>query len=295
LSQWRTAVGLIAGIFLVLPLLWVLGLAHPIYFYLQDGGGTRVRLVPRLHAGEGVRLQTYQQPCQNDADCELPLSCFIDLRDGRRSCRDSRCVTDADCSPDFTCQSMLSLSRTAVLRTCIPVGVRKAGEECDAMPSHSEEACERGLRCERYCGSPCQPNQPESCADGFFCKDSLAGALCWPSCRERGCPEGQHCIDRGDSASLCARVEGPDCLQSPCPGEQRCAVMTKASRPQVAWTKCSIDCGAGKPDCPEGMLCFLGRFCVQPCESQEPNTCPPGQSCRVLFPDTPRICAFDLD
>lgn len=292
MSQWRTVMGGIAGIILLLPLLWVISLAYPGYFHLESGDG-KIRLVPRLHVEESVRLKTYQQPCQSDADCELPLSCFGD--GWERSCRGSTCMTDADCSTDFTCKPWLSFSNTALFRTCIPVGIRRAGEECEPRPRHSQEACERGLRCEAYCGSPCQPEQPGSCPEGFFCKDSLAGAICWPSCKERGCPEGQQCIDRGDSASLCARIEGPNCLQTPCPEDQTCAVMTKPSRPHVAWTYCHIRCGPGKPDCPEGMICYFGRSCEQPCEPQGPNVCLPGQSCRVLFPDTPRICAFDLD
>lgn len=285
--DWRKVFGFFGGLLLLLPLLCLVVISR--FNDLAPPSGPR--LVPRLNREEHSRLQTFLQPCQSDAECELPLACFFIPQDGRWSCGDSICSIDADCSPGFTCQQQSSVSGTAVHQICVPVGVRAEGEECHSIPDSAEDACKPGLRCHGYCGRPCEPARLASCPAGFFCKDAPAGALCWPTCTGQTCPEGQECIDKGEAASICARVEGFNCLRTPCPEGQRCIVQTRPSDPHVAWTRCNISCDPQKQDCPGGMTCFI-RSCFRPCDPQGPNTCGPPYTCRQLFKGAPWFCGF---
>jgi hypothetical protein len=287
---WNRVAALLMGVLLTLPLVGLLVISSW-RFLLDAGPGEAPRLVPHLRGAVAMRVETFQHPCQEDKECKRPLSCFVDRRNGHRECRDSDCMADEDCSAGFTCQPLISASDTALFRICVPLGVRKEGEGCEVMPQSAHEGCEQGLRCDSYCGRACQPGQPGSCPEGFFCKEKFEGPICLPTCEERTCPEGQQCLEKQENVSICARVEGPNCLREPCPGGQRCSVYTRPSSPHVAWTSCRIRCSPERQDCPGGMTCFHGT-CYKPCTSNEDETCGPEYECRQFYEGSPRLCAF---
>lgn len=288
---WNKVAGLLVGVLLTLPLAGLLLTSSGGILLGTGKRGESLRLVPHLRGAAAMRVETFQQPCREDKECKLPLSCFVDARDGRRECRDSSCMTDDDCSAGFTCQPLRSASDTALFRICVPLGVRKEGEQCNVMPESTDEGCEQGLRCDVYCGRSCQVEDPHSCPEGFFCKDKMKGALCWPTCKGLSCPEGQECVETWDGASTCARVVGSNCQRTPCAGEARCSIETRPSSPHVVWMDCLPSCTPGGQECPEGRACFV-RECRRACDPQAPDSCGPDHECSQLFPQLPWVCVL---
>lgn len=290
-EAWSGWLAFIASLAMVVPLLGSLSLLLP-WHVIRGGAESGPRLVPYLQDGDlRARMTTYGRPCKSGSECESPLACLLDLRHGESYCTASNCLSDAQCRDDFACRPMLSRDDTALLYLCTPVGVRKQGEPCRGMPDSKEKACERGLRCNSYgrCGSPCEPKEPQSCPEGFVCKEDPEGATCLPSCNARQCPEGQHCIQLQPPMSLCARVEGMNCNQTPCPSGQRCRIGFRTTEPDVVDMGCETVCTPGGNECPEGMYCLIST-CFRTCDPRVPDSCGPGGECAQFFTDAPWLC-----
>jgi hypothetical protein len=288
--RWRTPLAVVLGLLLLLPLAWALHTALL--------GGLRpapeAKVIPMLSPGERQRLLTYERPCSGRKDCEPPLACFFNERAMWRYCTDSRCMTDQQCSEDMVCRTVETSRAGPHIRHCTLVGGRKEGEPCSDMSSSREAACERGLLCQGdRCGRPCRVEEPGSCPEGFFCREGLNGPSCLPTCEGRACPEGEACVQFDEGVSVCARVHGQNCQQTPCPGEQKCSVQRSFDRPREAWGTCLIPCGADTPSCPEGFVCRMS-YCRKTCEPAVPGVCGPHYKCHRYSEKNPWTCTPDL-
>ena len=294
--NWRGVLGVGAGALLPVPLLLVLLLSLRPEVQSPPSGAPRVS--PVLSFEERMQRVTYHRECRRDADCEPPMGCVIDPRVYAHYCTDSQCMTDAQCPDGLVCRDVDTVSSEGLhVRFCVPLGYRKEGEQCIPLPPDRGYACEPGLLCADsragWCGRPCSLNEPTSCPDGFFCGNVPPEPICLPTCEERGCREGQHCIRHEDGISQCAVVHGPLCQQSPCPDGRECRVRTAALQPGTAWTECIQRCGPDKPLCPEGFTCDRWH-CLPSCDPQDPHPCAEGYRCKQgKKPDRPWVCQPD--
>ncbi len=256
--KWRTPVAIAAGLLLTVPLLLALGAAlHPVREPVPE---RNAQLVPMLSWEESRKLQTFDRPCQTQEDCDAPLGCTPLNPGGPRVCLASECMTDLQCEEGFTCQALPTLERERWVRFCTPLGRRKEGEPCMKGLGIVRNSCEQGLICTAWCGRPCTLNAPESCPEGFYCKEGgPEGPSCHPTCEGRGCPDGQQCIHIEGRTSLCAEVLGRNCQHEPCPERQECRLHFPRKRGQgwVMGMECVQPCGDGAP-CPEGLVCAGG-------------------------------------
>jgi len=294
--KWRASLAAMLGLFLILPLVWMLYMA----MFRQGTDTPRAQYkrapVPMLSPEQRRGLLTYERDCDSDADCEPPLRCFFSTRSMSRYCSDSRCVTDMQCQEGFVCRTQTTLSNEDPIRVCSLVGVRKEGEACLGHPSTRDHACEKDLLCQERCGRPCQMDEPSSCPEGFFCHDGPEnGPSCLPTCEGRTCPEGQRCVvldkpqSEGRHASLCARLYGQDCRQNPCPQGQRCRLYSYPVPADTVWMECIASCGEGSPPCPEGTICHMYQ-CLKACAPENPSSCEPGFACHRKSAQEPWRC-----
>jgi hypothetical protein len=157
--------------------------------------------------------------------------------------------------------------------------------------------CIPGLVCtDRKCRRPCQPQEPRSCPDGYFCGTAdVEGPTCLPSCEGRSCPEGQRCVALDHGMSVCARVHGMDCQLNPCSAEQVCDVSLSSRESQVdALMKCALTCNEQGASCPDGFSCIEGR-CRQRCRSESSDSCGPLEKCVGASERYLGFCVFDTD
>ncbi len=291
--KWRTLLGVCAGVLLPLPLMLLGGaLLRPEQpaDIVQES-----RISPKLDREHRMRLMTYRRPCGSSADCEPPLGCLFEVRSGHSYCSDSQCTADAQCPQGHVCQNIATADDGPLVRFCIPIGVRREGERCIEIPSDKESACARGLMCggrDAWCARPCSLGDPANCPEGFFCARTVPQALCLPTCEERGCPTGQHCIRFKEGASICTRVYGPDCQRSPCPEGRECRVRMSPPDPGEVWMECVERCGEDFPPCGAGAICD-GWQCRPACDPQGPEACGEGYRCRQRRPDRPFACQPD--
>jgi hypothetical protein len=289
--KWRARVAVLLMFLLPLPLIWassrVVG-GWNATATREDGG----RLVPILPPDETRRLLTFERACGRDEDCEAPLVCLRQLL-WKRACVASTCATDADCSQGLSCYSIAVGDR--VLRRCGAPGEVPVGEFCMELPRSRSMACAPDLMCtHKRCRRPCQPQEPQSCPEGYFCSAAdVKGPVCLPTCEGRSCPEGQRCVALEHGISICALVMGTDCQLTPCPTGQRCEVAVKKSR-NVVGMRCLLECDAQARPCPEGSSCLRER-CIQSCNSDAPGTCGPLEKCSGMWKDNPGLCTFDFD
>jgi hypothetical protein len=282
------------GLLLPVPLLLLLGSVTQAK--LQQRSPEEARVSPVLSFEERMRRVTYERDCKRGSDCEPPLACLSDVRLRTRYCTDSECTTDDQCPEGQTCQSLPTVDNGPLVRYCIPLGVRKEGEGCYRPPGDKESACGPGLVCagkESWCGRPCRKDEAGSCPEGFFCAGVAPQPACLPTCRERGCPEGQHCVLFEEDVSRCAVVYGPNCQQYPCPQGRECDVFEVADQPDKVWMECVERCGEGWPPCPTGRACDMVR-CQPACDPQAPGTCGAGYRCDQRKPGTPWVCLPDV-
>lgn len=285
----RTLLGVLAGLLLLVPLL---GIALYVRTQLQTHVPEERPISPVLPFEERLRLVTYERECGKDKKCEPPLGCLPVPGRFKSYCTDSECETDVQCREGFTCQVMWT-SAGPLIRSCIPVGVRQEGQRCTSLPTDKEEACGPGLICgANWCGRPCKKGEATDCPEGFFCEEATPGPLCLPTCEERECPEGQHCVAFSRGTSVCAVVHGNNCREQGCPSGEKCSVQHREDRPGEVWMRCFTPCGAGKPPCPEGRLCHRDA-CRMPCNPEGPEVCYPGYRCGQLEQDGPWVCRFD--
>jgi hypothetical protein len=293
MTRWRTALAVLMGLLLPVPLLLLFGSVPQVG--PEALPPQRWRVSPVLGFEERMRRVTYERECRKGSDCEEPLGCLRDRRTRRRYCTDSECSTDEQCPEGQTCQSLPTLDDGPLVRYCIPLGVRQAGEECFQPPSDKKYACGPGLVCagqEGWCGRPCQ-EEAGSCPEGFFCADVAPQPVCLPSCEARGCPAGQQCVLYKEGVSRCAVVYGPNCQHTPCPEGRKCDVFDVADQPDKVWMECVEPCGEGKPPCPEGRACDITR-CQPACDPQTPGMCAEGYRCERSKPKTPWVCQPDV-
>jgi hypothetical protein len=250
------------------------------------------KLVPRFSASEHGQLRTLYSHCRGDEDCDPPLVCLTGLLLVKPFCTASECMTDQDCREGFSCRSLAVGQR--IVRLCAVDGEVDEGGPCLKIPKRPGQGCKRGLICAGdICGRPCQLEEPHGCPSGFFCgSEDAEGPVCLPTCEDRSCSEGMQCVRIGQSASVCARVHGRECQVKPCPAEQKCEVVTSATRPGHVWMTCLTPCGEQGLHCPEGSLC-VGRACRRTCDAGTTNSCGPDESCQMIAPDIPGLCAFD--
>jgi hypothetical protein len=290
--RWRPLLAVLLSLALPLPLAWLLYASlfgHPMGEESSLSLPPGVQLLPMLTLEERLRLPTYERDCRSDEDCDPQLRCFFNMLSQRSYCTDSMCMTDQQCPDGFACRLLTTRDRQDVLRACSLVGVRGDGEVCVALPRERENGCRESLRCRGRCGRPCRPDEPTSCPEGHFCEEDVAGATCQPTCEGRTCPEGQQCVPRGERVSICARVFGPNCLQSPCPSGQSCSVDDSFKVADAVWMQCMPPCGSPEDaPCPEGTVCYF-YSCRTACTREDPSACPPGFACNGR-PGEPLTC-----
>jgi hypothetical protein len=278
---------------LALPVVVLVG-----YLLRPDTRGTlqgQGKISPMLDVEERTRLTSYKRSCQEDSDCEAPLGCVADGRVGSLYCTDSQCVADTQCPEGLVCRSVATLGDGPLVRLCIPVGPRKAGERCDHTPVRQNEACGPGLVCggkNGWCGQPCRPDEVASCPQGFFCAAVAPEPLCLPTCEAQGCPSGAHCIRYEEGVSVCAEVYGLNCQQAPCPAGRSCQILDGVTVPGKIWMDCTQTCGGGRPECPQGQICSVG-ICSRTCDPQRPGECGEGFRCQQFKPGRHWECAPD--
>jgi hypothetical protein len=289
--KWRPLLFVSLGLLLPIPLLWLSYISMPGHgAHLPLSHQDKV-LVPMLSPEERLRLHTYEQDCQTDADCEPRLRCFYNMRTERQYCTDSTCMTNEDCPKDFACRTLRADNGKELLRICSLEGLRKEGELCEELPAKLEDGCEKGLICYGFCGRSCRLDEPSSCPEGFVCKEGDNGPSCLPTCEGRSCPEGQRCITSllGGMGSVCMKVYGQDCELNPCPQGLECDLNTAAMTPGKIWMECLSACAGNEPRCPEGTVCSFYQ-CRKACDPQGPRVCAPGFACRRKHPNQPWAC-----
>jgi hypothetical protein len=258
----------------------------------ETGPGGR-HISPVLEKKDRLLLSTYHRDCAVSSECEPPLGCVTDTRYFMQYCTDSECTTDAQCPDDLVCQNISTTGEGPLVRFCVPVGRRQEGEQCLKLPGNRDEACAAGLLCggaqPHWCGRPCHPGDAASCPTGFFCANTVPEPVCLPTCEERGCPVGQHCIQFDEGVSVCAKRYGPDCQQSPCSQGRKCQVEVEPTLPGKAWLECVERCGEDFPPCAEGMTCD-GWQCKPACTPQTSDPCGEGYHCIQRRPDRPFVC-----
>jgi hypothetical protein len=288
--NWRTLLGVCAGVLLLLPLVLLLGgLLQPRVRTEAPTGG---RISPLLDSEQRTRLMTYGRLCESSSDCEPPLGCLYESRRGLAYCTDSQCTLDAQCPEGQSCQTLATDDTGPLVRFCVAIGVRQEGEGCLNVPGDKEHACAPGLLCggqDGWCSRPCRPGLAAGCPEGFFCADTTPQPVCLPSCETRGCPEGQFCVRFTEGSSVCARVYGPNCQQSPCAESSKCRVHLAPPQPGKVWMSCLARCGEDYPPCQAGMVCD-GWHCVQACDPQGPEVCAEGYYCDRRTESRPFSC-----
>lgn len=292
--NWRTLVGICAGVLLPLPLVLV---GKLLWSVERPEIPTDGRISPMLNIEQRSQLMTYGRPCGSSSECEPPLGCLFETRTGQEYCTDSQCTQDTQCSEGQVCRPLATSGDGPRVRFCLPIGVRQEGEGCVKVPDLKDSACAEGLICGSktgWCSKPCSLGSAAAgCREGFFCADTIPQPVCLPTCEKRGCPTGQQCVRFDDGASVCAQVYGPNCQQTPCPDGRECEVQSEPPHPGKVWMECVERCGEdGLPPCGAGMICD-GWQCKPDCNPQGPDTCGEGYRCRLRRPDRPFACQPD--
>ena len=287
--RWRAALALLVAVLLPVPLVLLLGgIQRPA---LPQPSPNGMKISPVLTAEQRLRLATYRAECGSGEPCEPPLGCLTETRTFRQYCTDSQCSVDAECPEGQVCRALATAGDGPLVRVCVPVGVRREGEACIALPKDREGACAPGLLCggrhRKWCARPCP--KTEECPPGFFCAMTNPEPVCLPSCEATGCPAGQHCVRFQEGVSVCSRVYGPQCQQTPCPRGGRCDATSDVAHPGKAWMECVEPCGEGRPPCNAGLVCEKWR-CRVPCDPKGPSVCIEGYVCRQHRPDRPYTC-----
>ena len=287
--RWRFPAAILVALLLPVPIMAILS----IHWVAPRSTPEGKAVVPMLSLEDRLQRSTWRQPCLRSSDCEPPLACFLDRYGQNLYCTDSDCMTDTQCREDFTCRSMATLGGE-ILKRCAVKGNRREGEECEPLSKTYSSACAAGLLCDDWCGSPCEPDDPESCPEGFFCpvKGGPAGHSCLPTCESRGCPAGQECIHFHHGVSVCSVVQGTNCQQSSCSEGRICKTHTLPRRPGVVWMRCEFPCSNEGPSCPQGFFCRLGR-CLRTCEAGVEGVCGPDEKCARLKDGEHQACIFD--
>ncbi len=280
-----------AGVLLALPLILLLG--HLLRPATAAGGRQRS---PVLDTEARTRLGTYRRDCGPDRACEAPLGCVWDTRIPARYCSDSQCTTEMHCPEGQVCRDIASEGGGPLVGFCVPAGSRQEGERCLALTLDKNAACAADLICggqEGWCARPCHKDRANACPEGFFCANTIPEPVCLPTCKMRGCPTGQHCIQDNQGASQCVVVHGADCQQTPCSAGSACQVRYDRAKPGHMWMECIQPCGGGSPPCPTGMSCD-GWACRPSCDPQTHAACGEGYRCAQADSDTPYTCQPDL-
>ncbi len=253
------------------------------------------RISPVLDAERRSRLMTYGKSCGVSSECEPPLGCLFQARTGYAHCTDSQCLTDAQCPEGQVCRTLATDEDGPLVRFCVALGMRQEGEGCLKVPGDKGYACAAGLVCggrDGWCSRPCRPGIAAQCPEGFFCADTLPEPVCLPTCEQRACPTGQHCVRFQEGASVCAHVYGPHCQQSPCPEGRECRAHRESLHPGKVWMECVERCGEGFPPCGEGKVCDAWH-CVPPCDPLGPEVCNEGYYCDRRTESRPFSCQPD--
>ena len=287
LKTWLVALG---GILLPLPLLWLFS-SLPGSHLSRASRTPTLPVLPMLPQAEREGTLTYGRECRTHDECDPRLRCFSAPTLESSYCVDSRCLTDQHCPENSACQTFPVRKRQELIRICSAVGIRQEGELCSEWTRDPEDACERGLLCRMRCGRPCEPDDPSTCPEGFFCAEAREGASCQPTCEGLVCPEGERCVRLGRRLSVCARVHGRDCQADPCGPRQSCSVSTYPPPARELWMQCTQACGRkGRPECPEGSVCE-DYFCLARCSPE--GHCDEGFKC-TRRPEGPAVCTPDI-
>jgi hypothetical protein len=229
--------------------------------------------------------------CMHHSECPAGHACVINRRTRRFECVASECEDDQGCFPGTTCRVVATPSPQQLIRRCVPSGARAEGEFCELAPASPSDACREGLLCwDAVCRTPCTPGLSGACPSGQRCHDTrLDGALCVPDCREGGCAAGETCVQASPGSHQCVTLGVDECGEDrPCPDGQHCLVRAQRGR---AGRFCAAPCKSwlGSQACPEGFVCGRGgpelSSCYRLCDSQKPDTCPPGWSCTTVSED----------
>jgi hypothetical protein len=226
--------------------------------------------------------------CRLDGDCPPGHGCVANRETRRFECQASECEQDAHCFPGSVCRAVNTGATGSVIRRCVPEGVRREGESCDAVPVSAAGSCREGLRCvNQVCSTPCRLEEPSGCPAGLVCTDSLNGPGCFPDCQRLGCPDGQRCTRVRDERYQCLAESQGDCRDNPCPDGERCNLRMSRGR-AVFW--CAKLCDSFRPEsCPGDQVCGMGgptvSTCFRKCDPMQADACGPGWACSTVSED----------
>ncbi|KFA93023.1 hypothetical protein [Archangium violaceum] len=238
MMKWRAAAALVGTLLLPVPLVAVFA-SHWRASVPQPVPHLAKAVVPMLSLDQRRERPTWRKSCHRSTDCDPPLACLFDTNVAGLYCTDSECTTDSQCREGFVCRTVETLGGE-LLKRCALEGNRREGEGCSPQSKKYASACAPGLLCNEWCGRSCQPDEPESCPEGFFCprEGGPEGPSCLPTCEARGCPPDQACIRFDQGVSVCSVVHGTNCQQSPCPETQRCEVIARPAKPGAVRMRC---------------------------------------------------------
>jgi hypothetical protein len=252
---------------------------------LDGGTGERPANLMTCPTAEAFRCGE----CATDSDCPAGRGCVINYSKGLFECAESECEEDHHCFPGSVCRVAAGGAPGPVIRRCLLVGARSAGEPCSRLPATPEEACGEDLLCVNdLCGHPCVPGSRENCPEGHVCVGSPRGAACLPDCRKLGCPEGKACTQLNGGAFQCLSLVVDECSdEKPCAQGANCITRGRKGR---AGRFCSSPCEAWKPSsCPDGFVCGVGgptlSTCYRKCDPQNLDTCSAGWLCMTVTED----------
>ncbi|ATB34700.1 hypothetical protein CYFUS_000107 [Cystobacter fuscus] len=290
--RWRIPAAILVAVLLPAPIMAIISI-HWLEPLTKRVAEQAKAVVPMLSWEQRSQRPTWRQACRRSTDCDSPLACFLDTHVHGFYCTDSECETDSQCQTGFVCRSVETWGGE-VLNRCVLEGDRREGERCKPQSRKYASACAAGLLCADWCGRPCEPEEPGSCPEGFFCppEGGPQGSSCLPTCEARGCPPGQACIRFRQGISVCSVVHGTNCQQSTCPESQVCVTHTVPEKAGAVWMRCELPCTSDGSSCPEGFFCHLSR-CVRACEPDAPGTCGPGEKCARLRASGLQACVFD--
>jgi hypothetical protein len=226
--------------------------------------------------------------CQTDSDCPAGTGCVANRETRRFECLEPECEEDAHCFPGLVCRRVSRWGTGAVIRRCVPVGVRREGQTCDVQFVSASGACQEGLLCHRgVCSVPCRRGDAASCPQGHACEEDEDGAACFPDCRALGCPGGQRCKLLNNHEYQCLEEVRGECPETPCAQGERCNMRMARGR-GVFW--CARVCDPLRQDtCPADQLCGIGggtvSTCYRRCDPMDPDSCGEAAQCTTITED----------
>ncbi|MEE2787365.1 MAG: hypothetical protein VX589_08505, partial [Myxococcota bacterium] len=227
-----------------------------------------------------------------EGGCEDELTCNPETR----ACTMPECSTDEDCEENTVCDAPSRICVAACTAESCGAGQRcnaqtrrcveecevdgddcDAGETCDAdsricqctvEPDSCgmERTCNADtLRCEDDEPAPCDPADPNACANPRQVCVAATGQCEFVQCQEDAdCEEGQRCVIENGNESVCMLATNDECQEQQDCGAGRVCLPARG----MDGRRCADDCMTGM--CEEGEVCNPNTgICDPRCRSGE--------------------------